>query len=264
MKLAITGKGGVGKTTITSLLAQVYASMNYRVIAIDANPDSNLATAMGFSSDDIKNVIPIAEMADLIEERTGAKPGTIGSIFKLNPKVDDLPEKYSIKRGNIMLLIMGTVKRGGAGCLCPESALLKSLTSYLVLRSSEMVIMDMDAGLEHLGRGTARAVDAFIIVVEPGQRSFQTARSIAKLAHDLDVNKLFIIGSKTKNERDRDFIRKTLSDFNILGFIDYDSNIIRADRMGLNVYETASRAVKQMIEIQKKIDESVLLQKGGL
>lgn len=264
MKLAITGKGGVGKTTITSLLAQVYAALNYKVIAIDANPDSNLANAMGFSSEDIKNITPIAEMADLIEERTGAKPGTSGSVFKLNPKVDDLPEKYSLKRGNLMLLIMGTVKRGGGGCLCPESALLKSLISYLILRSSEVVIMDMDAGLEHLGRGTARAVDAFVIVVEPGQRSFQTARSIARLANDLDIHNLFVIGSKTKNESDRNFIRTELSDFKLLGFIDYDSDIIKADRMGLNVYETANRAVKQMMGIQKKIDKIVSLQKGGL
>ncbi|MBM3154921.1 MAG: carbon monoxide dehydrogenase, partial [Chloroflexi bacterium] len=146
MKLAITGKGGVGKTTTASLLARAYAAKGKRVIAIDANPDANLATALGISPEDAQNITPIAELQELIEERTGAKRGSLGGFFKVNPKVDDIPEKFSIHNDGIQLLVMGTVKKGGSGCLCPEGALLKSLLSHLVLSRSEVVILDMDAG----------------------------------------------------------------------------------------------------------------------
>jgi len=206
MKLAITGKGGVGKTTLASLLARVYATEGKKVIAIDANPDANLATALGIDIEEAQRITPIAELKDLIEERTGVKAGAPGTFFKLNPKVDDIPERFSIEKDGIRLLIMGTVKRGGSGCLCPEGALLKSLVSHLVLARSEVVIMDMDAGVENLGRGTAKGVDAFIIVVEPGQRSFQTARAIRDLASDLGVKKCYIVGSKTRDDSERKFV----------------------------------------------------------
>lgn len=255
MKLAITGKGGVGKTTVASLLAQIYASEGNTVIAIDANPDANLAVALGMGIDEASRIVPISEMSDLIEERTGAKPGSSGSIFKLNPKVDDIPERFSIKKDNIMLLVMGTVKKGESGCLCPESALLKSLVSHLVFRSTDIVIMDMEAGVEHLGRGTAKAVDAFIIVVEPGQRSFQTARSVQILANDLGIRKCYVIGSKTHNEADRQFIRENLSDFDILGFVDYNPDVAEADRHGSSVFLTAPEAVKQVKEIKNNLEK---------
>src|SRR4030043_512252 len=174
MKLAITGKGGVGKTTLTSLLARIYAAEGNKVIAIDANPDANLATALGINDDESRRITPIAALQELIQERTGAKSSSFGTFFKLNPKVDDIPERFSIRKDGIKLLVMGTVKKGGSGCLCPESALLRNLLNHLVLGRSEVVIMDMDAGVENLGRGTAKAVDAFIIVVEPGQRSFRS------------------------------------------------------------------------------------------
>ncbi|UCH50980.1 MAG: AAA family ATPase, partial [Chloroflexota bacterium] len=219
MKLAITGKGGVGKTTLTSLLARIYAAEGNKVIAIDANPDANLATALGVSADEASRITPIADLQELIQERTGARPSSFGTFFKLNPKVDDIPEKFSIQKNGIKLLVMGTVKKGGSGCLCPEGALLKSLVSHLVLSRSEVVVMDMDAGVENLGRGTAKGVDAFIIVVEPGQRSFQTARAIRDLAKDLGVKKYYIVGSKTHDDAERQFIIDNLSDFDVLGFI---------------------------------------------
>jgi len=189
MKLAITGKGGVGKSTMASLLAWIYATEGNNVIAIDADPDGNLAAALGISIDEARNITPIAQLKELIQERTGVQAGSMGSFFKLNPKVDDIPERFSIQKDGIKLLVMGTVKSGGSGCLCPESALLKSLLSHLVLSRSDVVIMDMDAGVENLGRGTARAVDAFIIVVEPGQRSFQTARAVRDLGKDLGIER---------------------------------------------------------------------------
>lgn len=255
MKLAITGKGGVGKTSTSSLLAWVYASEGRKVIAIDANPDINLATALGISEEELRNITPIASMTDLIEERTGAPAGTYGSFFKVNPKVDDIPDRFSIQKNGIKLLIMGTVKKGGSGCLCPEGSLLKSLLSHLVLSRSEVVIMDMDAGVENVGRGTAKAVDAFIIVVEPGQRSFQTARSIRDLAKDLGIKNCYIIGSKTRNEEDRKFIADNLPDFEILGFINYHKEIAEADRLGKSVFEMAPQAVEEAKIIKNKLEQ---------
>ena len=255
MKLAITGKGGVGKTTTASLLARVYAAEGKKVIAIDANPDANLASALGISPEEAQRIIPIAELQDLIEERTGAKQDSMGGFFKVNPKVDDIPEKFSIRKDGIQLLVMGTVKKGGSGCLCPEGALLKSLLSHLVLGRSEVVIMDMDAGVENLGRGTAKGVDAFIIVVEPGQRSFQTARAIRKLAKDLGVVKCYVIGSKTKDEADRQFIKQSMSDFEVLGFINYHSEVAEADRLGKSVFEAAPQAVADVKEIIKQLEQ---------
>ena len=255
MKLAITGKGGVGKTTTASLLARIYAAEGKRVIAIDANPDANLAIALGIAPEEAQRITPIVELQDLIEERTGAKKGSMGGFFKVNPKVDDIPEKFSLRKDGIQLLIMGTVKKGGSGCLCPEGALLKSLLSHLVLSRSEVVIMDMDAGVENLGRGTAKGVDAFIIVVEPGQRSFQTARAIRKLAKDLGIVKCYIVGSKTKGESDRLFIKENLSDFEILGFINFHAEVAEADRKGESVFEVAPEAVTDVKIIIKEIEE---------
>jgi CO dehydrogenase maturation factor len=263
MKLAITGKGGVGKTTLASLLARVYASEGDKVIAIDANPDANLATALGISADEAQRITPIAELKDLIEERTGAKSGSFGTFFKLNPKVDDIPEQFSIQKDGINILIMGTVKKGGGGCLCPEGALLKSLVSHLVLSRSEVVIMDMDAGVENLGRGTAKGVDAFIIVVEPGQRSFQTARAIRDLAKDLGVRRCYIVGSKTRDNGERQFIIDSLPDFEVLGFINYHPEVGEADRLGKSVFETAPVAVAEVKDIKRKLEQITAGKQSG-
>ncbi len=255
MKIAVTGKGGVGKTTTSSLLARIFASEGKRVIAIDANPDANLAAALGISDEEVRHIKPIAEMTELIQERTGAQPGSMGGFFKVNPKVDDIPEKFAVEKNGIKLLIMGTVKKGGSGCLCPEGALIKSLLSHLVLGRSEVVIMDMDAGVENLGRGTAKAVDAFIIIVEPGQRSFQTARAIKELAHDLGITRCYIIGSKVKDDTDRKFIADNLPEFEILGYISFNPEIAEADRQGLSVFDTAPKAVEDVTLIKKHLEE---------
>ncbi len=253
MKIAVTGKGGVGKTTVASLLSKAFAADGYTVLAIDANPDPNLAMAFGISPSIIEKTAPISKMAELIEERTGAKPGTTGNYFKLNPRVDDIPDRFAIATDHIKILFMGTVQKGGGGCICPESALLRTLTSHLVLRRSEVVIMDMDAGFEHIGRGTAAAVDAFIVVVEPGQRSLLTTRAIKKLAKDIGVNTVYVVGSKTKTEEDRAFIRENLPDFKILGFIDYGEKVAEADLKGLSVYDYAPDAAREAIKIKDQL-----------
>ncbi|MGD9338600.1 MAG: AAA family ATPase, partial [Syntrophobacterales bacterium] len=176
MKIAISGKGGVGKTTLSAFLCRWFGDQGHTVLAIDADPATNLGTALAIPGAD--SLPPITEMKDLIAERTGTQPGSMGGFFKLNPKVDDLPEKIAISDGNIRLMVMGGVQQGGSGCLCPENALLKTLVSHLILARGEIVIMDMAAGLEHLGRGTAQAVDRLIIVVEPGRRSIEVAQRI--------------------------------------------------------------------------------------
>jgi len=241
MKLAVSGKGGVGKTTFSALLIRTLSAEGKHVLAIDADPDANLAAAIGIP--DADKIIPIAEMKDLIFERTEAKPGSIGGFFKLNPKVDDLPEKLSAKLDHIKLMRLGGVKKGGAGCICPESTLLKALITHIVLARDEVVVMDMEAGIEHLGRATASAVDRLLVVVEPGRRSIDTAGHIRQLASEIGLKQIGVIGNKIRTQQDQDFIRKHLSDFEILGFIPYDDAFIEADLNGISPYDVNSKAL---------------------
>lgn len=249
MKLAISGKGGVGKTTFASLLIRTLDENGKHVLAIDADPDANLAAALGI--EDADKITPIAEMKDLIFERTEARPGTVGGFFKLNPKVDDLPEALSAKLGNIKLMLLGGVQKGGSGCICPESTLLRALVTHVVLVRDEVVVMDMEAGIEHLGRATARAVDKLIVVVEPGRRSLDTAGHIRQLAAEIGVTNISVVGNKIRGQKDEDFLRKHLPDFDFLGFIPYDSDLIEADLEGISPFDTnapSKAVVKDMIE----------------
>lgn len=255
MKVAIAGKGGVGKTTLSSLLARIYSAEGKSVIAIDANPDTNLAAAIGIPASEAEKIVPVADLKELIAERTGATTDNYGGYFKINPRVDDIPERFSAKKDNIRLLIMGRVKTGGMGCMCPESAVLRSLLAHLLLSRTYVVIMDMDAGIEHLGRGTAAAVDAFIVVVEPGKRSFQTAESVKKLASDLGIKRVFVVGNKVREEKDRQFIVENLPGFEILGFISYNPAVIQSDINGASVYDSSPETVQEVTLIKEKLNE---------
>ncbi len=248
MKLAISGKGGVGKTTFSSMLIRTLSDMGKKVLAIDADPDANLAAALGIP--DADKITPIAEMKEMIFERTGAQPGSIGGFFKLNPQVDDLPDALSVKKDGIKLMRLGSVKKGGGGCLCPESTLLKALVMHIVLARDEGVVMDMEAGIEHLGRATASAVDKLIVVVEPGRRSIDTAEHIRRLASEIHLKQIFIVGNKVRSAKDEEFLRKHLSDFDLLGFIPYADDLIEADLNGESPYDiesTAKERVKEMV-----------------
>lgn len=227
MKLAVSGKGGVGKTTLTALLAKAFADRGYRVLAIDADPDANLATALGVENPDA--IRPIAEMEDLVLERTGARAGTVGALFTMNPRVEDLPEKLSVEAHGIRLMRMGTVKKGGGGCVCPESTLLRALVQHLLIERKEVVLMDMEAGIEHLGRGTAGFVDRLIIVVEPGKRSIETAQKIRELASHIHLEKIAIVGNKIRTDADREFILAHAKDVPVIGFLPFTESVIRAD-----------------------------------
>ncbi len=230
MKIAVSGKGGVGKTTLSALLCRELSRRGFKVLAVDADPVASLGAALGFP--DPARISPISEMKDLIAERTGAKPGSIGGYFRLNPRVDDIPENFCREQNGIRLVVMGTVKAGGAGCICPESALLRALLQHLILERDEAVIIDMEAGVEHLGRATAGSVDRMLIVVEPGQRSLTAARMIRKLAGDIGLSRIGIVANKVRGETDLEVIKNSLPEFELLGWLPLDPAVIEADLAG--------------------------------
>lgn len=252
MKVAITGKGGVGKTTLASTLARLYAAEGRRVLAADVDPDANLGLALGFSPEEVNSIIPISKMRTLVEERTGANEAN--KFFKLNPSVSDIPDKYAKQINGVKLLVMGTVDVGGSGCVCPEHVMLKAILSALTYRKDDVVIMDMEAGLEHLGRGTAANMDQFIVVIEPGARSIQTYGKVKQLAADLGVKRVRVVANKVRSEDDEDYIRAHIPAEDLLGFIHYNPEVIEADRLGKSPYDVSPTAIDEIKRIKSVID----------
>jgi CO dehydrogenase maturation factor len=251
-KIAVSGKGGVGKTLFASILAYILAEAGQVVYAIDADPNPTLAQALGFPPDLAAKVVPIVAMADLIEERTGARPGEYGAYFKLNPRVDDIPARFSVEYRGIHLMQMGTIRGAGMGCACPENTMLKALVTHLLLRERETVIMDMVAGLEHLGRGTASAVDAMYIIVEPGKRSLDVAQDIVRLASGLGIPNLWIVANKVRSEQDLQYLREQLGELRLAGWLPYDERAVEADMRGQAVYDLAPDLVSRVRTIAQK------------
>lgn len=237
MKIAISGKGGVGKTTLAALLAQVYADSGRDVLAVDADPSPCLAGALGFPDELRDKLHPISEMNELIEERTGAQPGTYGGFFTLNPRVDDIPDRFSVSHRGVRLLEMGSVDMGGSGCICPESAVLKTLFTHLLFRKDDVLILDMYAGVEHLGRATVDFVDAMLVVVEPTRRSLGTAAQIKKLANDIGLKRLWLVGNKVREDGEVQFLRDNTPGMPLLGYLPADLSVQEADRLGHAVYD---------------------------
>jgi CO dehydrogenase maturation factor len=253
MKIAIAGKGGVGKTTLAGVMARYLADEGYKVLAIDADPDANLASALGFPSELLKGVTPLAAMTPLVEERTGAKKGTFSGVFRLNPKVDDIPDTYGVTHNGVKLLLLGNIPQAEGGCFCPENILLKGLLHHILVKRDEMVIIDMEAGLEHLTRGSTKHVDAFIVVVEPGQRSISTARQIFRLAQDLGVRKVYGVGNKVTSPEDRALIEEGLSELVFLGYLSFNQKVIEADKQGISPYDLDGAIKKEVQEIVKRL-----------
>lgn len=254
MKIAVTGKGGVGKTTLSSTLARLYADEGRTVLAADVDPDANLGLALGLTEDEVNAIVPISKMRTLVEERTGATYAN--KFFKLNPQVSDIPDKFSKEINGVKLLVMGTVETGGTGCVCPEHVMLKSILSNLVFRKDDVVVMDMEAGLEHLGRGTASGMDQFIVVIEPGARSVQTYEKVKQLAADIGVHRVNVVANKVRDESDLAFIKSRIPEENLLGVISYNPEVIDADRRGLSPYDVSRKAVEEIKAIKARIDSN--------
>ena len=252
MKIAVTGKGGVGKTTLSSTLARLYAQEGRKVLAADADPDANLGLALGFSQEELDSIVPISRMRTLIQERTGADDNNL--FYRLNPKVDDIPDAYGKTKNGVKLLVLGTVETGGGGCVCPESVMLKQLITNMVLYRDDVVILDMEAGLEHLGRGTTAGMDQFIVVIEPGARSVQTYKNIKRLALELGVKKVQVVANKISCAEDEDFVLSKIPPEDFLGFIHYDEDIIKADRAGGSPFDYCKSAVEEIRQIKEKLD----------
>jgi len=263
MKIAISGKGGTGKTTLAALLAQAYADSGRNVLAVDADPSPCLAGALGFPDELRQRLRPIAEMDDLIYERTGAKPGTVGGFFTLNPRVDDLPDRFSISHRGVRLLEMGSVDTGGSGCICPESALLKTLFTHLLFRKEDVLILDMYAGVEHLGRATVDFVDAMLVVAEPTRRSLGTAAQIKSLAQDIGLARLWLVGNKVRNQEEAVFLEAESPGLPVLGFLPADLAVQEADRLGIPVYDhvpllrqTAEKLAETLVERVEQLERN--------
>ena len=252
MKVAITGKGGVGKTTLSSTLARLYAAEGRAVLAADVDPDANLGLALGLTEEEVNAIVPISKMRQLVEERTGAT--YTNKFFKLNPQVSDIPDKFARDVNGVKLLVMGTVDVGGSGCVCPEHVMLKAILSSLTYRKNDVVIMDMEAGLEHLGRGTASNMDQFIVVIEPGSRSVQTYHNVKRLASDLGVKRVRVVANKIRDERDEEFIRQSIPAADLLGFIHYNPEIMDADRQGKSPYDFSPTAIEEIRKIKEILD----------
>ena len=223
------------------------------VLAADVDPDANLGLALGLSQEEVDAIVPISKMRTLVEERTGANEAN--KFFKLNPYVADIPEKYAKDVGGVKLLVMGTVDVGGSGCVCPEHVMLKAILSSLTYRKDDVVILDMEAGLEHLGRGTAANMDQFIVVVEPGARSIQTYANVKRLAADLGVRQVRVVANKVRDRAGRGISSAAPSrQADFLGCIHYNPEIMDADRLGKSPYDFCPAAIEEIRKIKAIID----------
>jgi CO dehydrogenase maturation factor len=230
MKIAVAGKGGSGKSTVAAALALLQARAGCRVLAVDADPDANLASTLGLPHDRRREIVPISEQRALVEERTGAKVRQYGQLFKLNPEVADIADRFAVRHDGVDLLVLGAIEAGGSGCACPENVLIKALVADLVLHKDEALVMDMEAGVEHLGRGTARGVDTMLVVVEPSRMSVECAERIFGMAADIGLGDVRVVANKITSPADEAWISEALAGREIAATIGYSEAIRAADR----------------------------------
>lgn len=242
MKIAVSGKGGVGKTLVAGVLAAFFAEKGFKVLAIDADPSPNLALTLGIPAEEKKKIVPISENAQLIESKTKTDyPG----VYRLSFSVDDILKDLSIKSPyGVNLLVMGTVRSAGTGCLCPANAVVRALLQHLYVERSEAVVMDMEAGVEHLGRGTAKHVDAMLVVTDSSFKAMETAKKIYELAAEIGIRKIFLIGNKVANANEGKLIEQFAESNNIslLELIPYDKRIMEADMKGESPMKYAGKS----------------------
>lgn len=235
MKIAVSGKGGVGKTTVAGTLARILSHEGFKVLAIDADSNANLALSLGIPLDQAKQIVPVSENAALIEEKTGVKPESYGGVFRLSFRVDDIIERYGVTTfEGVNLLVMGVVRSAGQGCMCPANALVRALIRHLITRREEVVILDMEAGTEHFGRRTAENVNVMLVVADANLKALETAKTIYGLSKEMGVEQVFIVGNKVLNPFEEEIIREYCSKnaMLLLGIIPYDTEIRKSDVEG--------------------------------
>jgi CO dehydrogenase maturation factor len=254
-KIAIGGKGGVGKTTVCAVWAQLFAQDGFDVLAIDADPTTNLASAFGIPSG--QNPEPLIKMKQLIGERTGTGKNAIGAYFKLNPKVSDLPQKHWVEFNGVKLLVLGAITQAGTGCACPEGTFLKALLTHTILQRQEMVLVDLAAGVESMGRASVQGVDAFVVVVEPGGRSIETANNVAKMARELGIKNVAAVANKISDNAQTDVIKSQLKDVALLGSLRYNPAVQEADLEFKPVFSTCPELVGELKDAKDKLKDLI-------
>ena len=265
VKIAIGGKGGVGKTTVCAVWARIFAEDGFDVLAIDADPNTNLCCAFGISSE--QSPEPLIKMKQLIAERTGTNKDALGAYFRLNPKVGDLPDKYWLEVNGLKLLVLGGISQAGAGCACPEGAFLKALLSHTILQRQEMVLVDLAAGPEFMGIASIQGIDALVVVVEPGSRSIETALNIARMAKELGVKQVAAIVNKITDTGQVGTIKSQLPNMTILANIRYSPAVQEADLQRKAVFQASEELAEQLRQAKNAltnlISSSVSLDAGS-
>ena len=257
MKIAIAGKGGVGKTFVSATLSRLLARDGYEVLAVDADPNLNLGYSLGIGYDEANNIVPLSDNNELVKEKTGVAPEeALGNMFNMNPRVNDIVDRFAVNApDDVKLLVMGTVKGGGTGCMCGANALLRVLLQHMLIQRGEVLVMDMVAGLEHLGRGTARRMDAMLVVIEPRMKSVDTVRRILKMADEIEVETVLAVGNKVLRPKDEAFVRVKMAELGVpvISIIPYDQIVADADMEGVPVidYNADAPAVQAVLELEK-------------
>lgn len=257
LKIAVAGKGGVGKTFVAATLSRILAQDGYNVLAVDADPNLNLAYSLGIDYESANQIVPLSDNAELVKEKTGVSPEeAIGNMFNMNPRVNDIVDRFGVKAPDgVKVLVMGTVKGGGTGCMCGANALLRVLIQHMLIQRGEVLVMDMVAGLEHLGRGTARRMDAMLVVVEPRMKSIDTVKRILKMAEEIEVKTILAVGNKVMRPKDEQFIHEKMKELNVpvISIIPYDQAVADADMEGTPTidYSPDSQAVSAVRELEQ-------------
>lgn len=256
VKIAIGGKGGVGKTTVCAIWAQLFAEKGFDVLAIDADPNANLAFAFGIASE--QSPEPLIKMKQLIAERTGTGKDAVGAYFKLNPKVSDLPEKYWLETTGLKLLVLGAITQAGAGCACPEGAFLKAMLRHTILQRQEVVLVDLAAGVEFMGRASVQGIDALVLVVEPGSRSIETANNMAKMTRELGIRSVAAIANKITEASEMDVVKSQLKDVTLLGSVPYSRFVKEADLRRVAVIGADAELVNRLREAKNALMDLIV------